>query len=190
MTIDSLSNVSRPDFSRLVDLTKLNLSGENQSISANPEERSSVATFLGLRAVDQLDGQFALNPRGREVLLLSGTIFARVVHNCSISLEAVAADHKINVKLIYNNTAAVKLKERDINFAVEDPEPPELILDGKLDLADIMLEHLILNLNPYPRAPGIVFDGFLEGSREDQEGYNSENKPFAALSRLTAKLKK
>jgi len=190
MTNDSITRVAWPDFSRLVHLTQLNQAGEKRSIIAGAEERLSIATFLGLRAVEQLDGQFALVPSDGESLRLSGSIFARVIHNCSVSLQPVATNYNIAVDRTYNDGAAEKFRKPATDFAPEDPDPPELTLDGKLDLADIMLEYLSLHLDPYPRAPGIVFDGFIEGDEGSQQYYSAENNPFAALSRLKSKLKK
>ena len=53
-------------------------------------------------------------------------------------------------------------------------DPPDPIVDGKIDLGALAAEFLALGLDPYPRKPGVAFD-----PPEPQGGRDS---PFAALA--------
>lgn len=57
-----------------------------------------------------------------------------------------------------------------------DEDPPDLIVDGRIDLGALAAEFLALGLDPYPRKPGAAFE-----PGEEEAGRDS---PFAALARL------
>ena len=57
-----------------------------------------------------------------------------------------------------------------------DEDPPDLIVDGRIDLGALAAEFLALWLDPYPRKPGAAFE-----PGEEEAGRDS---PFAALARL------
>jgi hypothetical protein len=60
--------------------------------------------------------------------------------------------------------------------SLEDDEP-ELVDSASIDLAAPLLEEVSLALDPYPRAPGVAF----EGPKEEESPADS---PFAVLGRL------
>ena len=60
-------------------------------------------------------------------------------------------------------------------LAVEDP--PELIVNGTIDLGALATEFLVLGLDPYPRKAGAVFEPVLAPT-------DPEDHPFAALAKL------
>ena len=57
-----------------------------------------------------------------------------------------------------------------------DEEPPEQLIDGKLDLGALASEFLLLAIDPYPRKPGAEFSP----PKVEDEG----DHPFAALAAL------
>ena len=46
-------------------------------------------------------------------------------------------------------------------------EPPDEIVNGKIDLGAVAAEFLALGLDPYPRKPGVDFDFKDPGGRGD-----------------------
>ena len=59
--------------------------------------------------------------------------------------------------------------------------PPEPLTGGSVDIGKAVTEQLALELDPFPRAPGARFEGFV-GSR--RESCDDEGGPFAGLARL------
>ena len=55
---------------------------------------------------------------------------------------------------------------------------PDVYRDGRIDLGAIVAEHLALGLDPYPRSPGVAFDGHIEDDPA------ADPSPFAALAAL------
>ena len=61
-----------------------------------------------------------------------------------------------------------------------DNEPPEPLVDGKVDLGALATEFLVLGIDPYPRKPGAEFT--------PPKVENDEANPFAALEALKKRL--
>ena len=61
----------------------------------------------------------------------------------------------------------------------EQADPPDPIVDGRIDLGAIALEFLTLSLDLYPRKPGAEFADVQIGEADD-----AADSPFAALQRF------
>jgi hypothetical protein len=59
----------------------------------------------------------------------------------------------------------------------EEDDPPDTIIDGKIDLGALAAEFMALGLDPYPRKPGVAFAEIV-----DDEVI--EESPFAQLAGL------
>ena len=62
------------------------------------------------------------------------------------------------------------------SMATEDEEVPELLEGDEIDLGGYVVEHLALEIDPFPRKPGVVFEPPAD---------TEERSPFAVLKRLT-----
>ena len=58
---------------------------------------------------------------------------------------------------------------------IDGEDPPDPIVDGKIDLGALAAEFFALGLDPYPRKPGVAFDAARRGRGRDS--------PFAALAK-------
>jgi hypothetical protein len=83
-------------------------------------------------------------------------------------------DEAIDVLFAPPSTAAAKGDAA--NLDVDAAEPPEVLIDGTVDLAAVATEFLILGIDPYPRKPGAVF--------EPPPSADAGSKPFAVLAAL------
>ena len=57
---------------------------------------------------------------------------------------------------------------------------PDVVVGGKIDLADIVIEQIALRLDDYPRRPGEVF--VFESEFDD--GTEDKHNPFDVLAKL------
>jgi hypothetical protein len=60
----------------------------------------------------------------------------------------------------------------------EQPDPPDPIINGKIDVGSLASEFLALGLDAYPRKPGAQFQN-PDGEPDDEKA-----SPFAALARF------
>lgn len=171
-------------FRRTVSASKIGDAGLLQSVSARPEEISAIARYLELQGVKSLKGEFAINRwRGKGARLV-GSLIADVVQTCVVTLDPVDAHIEANFERQFlppDKLSAVLKEETEVFVDPTAEDPPER-LGHEIDLGEILIEELALNLDPYPRKPGVAFEG--EAVAEPSA------KPFAVLAKLKPKPKK
>ncbi len=126
-------------------------------------ERMMIPGVLALRCSFHLVRESGSTIRGR------GTLTARVVQTCVVSLEEfeAAVEERFSVRFV-----PAGRETDDLDPDADDEIPFE---DGVLDLGEAAAEQLALALDPYPRMPGADLPEI-----DVEEDIN----PFAALRKL------
>ena len=168
-----------PPFSRKVRVDALPADGLIQTIEASPEERAALAALNRLPAIASLAATFAVRRSGRSGARVTGEVHAEITQVCVVSLEPFAAtlDEPVDVRFAPAEAAetARRVREDDAEMVeVGGEDPPDPMVDGRIDLGALAAEFFALGLDPYPRKPGVAFD-----PPEPQGGQDS---PFAALA--------
>jgi uncharacterized metal-binding protein YceD (DUF177 family) len=151
--------------------------GLHIEIEAPPEARTQLAALANVREVPRLSAVFDLTRRGAGVRV-AGQISALVGQTCVVTLEPMESTLDEEVELVFAPPPAGAVAadgEIEVPLAGAD-EPPEPLLDGKVDLGAIATEFLVLAVDPYPRKPGAEF----AAPKGDAAGAH----PFAALAAL------
>lgn len=150
---------------------------ETVAIEATPEERAAIAEELDLLSLDSLTAEVKVRPWRQEGVRVLGTVRGALTQACVVTLEPVATtvDEDFDVRL-HPDAAPTTAVEVD----VDEADPPELLEGDTVDVGAIVLEHFVLGIEPYPRAPGAEFDAEEEGDGEDEK----EPSPFAVLAAL------
>ena len=104
--------------------------------------------------------------------LARGRFAATVVQQCVVTLEPVT--NRVEGEIAQRFAPDVEPDTAEIAFDALAEEPPEPLSGGAAELGELVVEHLALALDPYPRAPGA--QAALPG--EDGEGAAT---PFAKL---------
>lgn len=170
------------EFSRPVEIPSIGSTKSTKRIEATAEERARLAAALDLVEVSGLSAQFDLHRDSQGEIHLDGRVQAEIAQNCIVSLEPVrqVIDEPIQVRLIETGTGGEARRSGggaavDIDPTLEDP--PEVFTGPVIDLGGLAVEHLILAIDPYPRAPGAVLP-----ENPAEEGPNSQDSPFAVLA--------
>ena len=145
--------------------------GQHVEIEAPAAVRAAIAKLADLRELPKLAAVFDLVRRGAGAHV-SGSVRALVGQTCVVSLEPMETklDEAIEVTFLPATEAA----------ASDDQEPPEPLVDGRLDLGALATEFLLLAIDPYPRKAGVQFAPI-----KAEEG---GERPFAALAALKKSL--
>lgn len=159
-----------PPFSYNVIVTDVPPKGMDVKVEADARELAALAADFNVPAIAALKAEFHVAHTSLG-LRVTGTVKARVTQNCSISLEPFETDVKEKISVDYATSAQHTIADAE-GFAADDP--PDEIVDGKIDLGALAAEFLALGLDPYPRKPGVDF------SFRDEEG-ESVLSPFAKL---------
>ncbi|MDB5644085.1 MAG: hypothetical protein JWN07_3402 [Hyphomicrobiales bacterium] len=153
------------------------------NVEATPAERAALAQAYDLQDVASLTARFNLVRRGKTVAV-TGDVKARITQVCVVTVEAFESDVDEPVDLTYAPEAQVaeaweriaKAEASGTNAPVEDP--PDVIVDGRIDLGLLTAETLSLSLDPYPKKPGVEFEA-PEATEDDVD-----ESPFAMLAKL------
>lgn len=146
-------------FSVYVDLAELNRGPVIREVEASDAERQRLAKALDIDALHALSAKLTLSPwlDGAEV---RGRWTARIEQTCGVSLERFETEltglFEVKVVPAGSPNAPQTAVEVDIDPDAEDP--PEVVENGRVDVGQLTVEHLALEIDPYPRKPGAAFE--------------------------------
>ena len=153
-------------------------------IVATPEERDAVARALAIPALSKLEAHLrvAKAPRGR--FEATGEVLAKATRICVVSLDPFEAEIREPVGIFFAEAPRDHRKSgaaapAEIVVRPGDDDPPEPIVDGRVDLGAVVVEFLALGLDPYPRGPGADFGEIAPSPSEDGKA-----SPFRVLAKL------
>ena len=69
---------------------------------------------------------------------------------------------------------------------INEQEDPEKIIGGKIDLGEVVTQHLSLAIDPYPHKEGVKYEYGDDEPEKVPEAF--KNNPFAALKDWKSKL--
>ncbi len=151
---------------------------------ATPAECEAVARELGLEAVRSLRGKLTVLRQARGVLQVEGEVQADIEQICVVTLEPFDSKvvEPVSIKFAPEAAPGAPPRKVDVAEAVEvsmDDDPPDPIINGRVDLGAVVVEFLSLALDPYPRKPGVAFETGVVAEEEPVA-----ESPFAALAGL------
>ena len=171
-------------FSHPVAVDKIPARGARLQVVPSPAECEALAEWMDVRQVSEVSADFQLNPMGKTGLIrVNGRLTARVTQSCVVTLEPVETmvDEEISLTFGPPGDEAEEGDEIDIDF--HDSDPPDPIIDGAIDLGAVMVEHLALGIDPFPRAAGAEFSP----PAVEVEAPEPKANPFAVLASLKQK---
>lgn len=145
-----------PEFSRPVDVIRLNTP---HRIKANEQELAAIAKRLRIPGISRLEAELAIR-RGRgDLLHVKGSLNAVLTQTCVVSLEDFESEVTEPIDATYIDGAPLPPQESQ-TLENDDPDAPEPVVNGRIDLGELTVQCLSLALDPHPRKPGVVFEGY------------------------------
>jgi hypothetical protein len=172
-------------FSYLLEVDRVPEEGLDLAISASSVERQALADFDKIPAIERLDAEFHIARRADGSFNVSGEVRARVTQTCVVSLEpfeseiieAIDVDFAPSAEAEQARPTAARRAETDLESVdLDKDDPPDPIIEGKIDLGALASEFFALGLDPYPRKPGTEF-------KADEEAEGSAS-PFEILKKI------
>ncbi|MFQ5957780.1 MAG: DUF177 domain-containing protein [Alphaproteobacteria bacterium] len=167
------------EFSRCFSIADLNLDEAVLEIAADAEERAALARRFGLVALDALAATVRLKRVVGGAVRLCGRFTAEVVQDCVVTLEPVAGALDESIEVLF---APAGVESAEVDVVAEGEDMPEPLSGDAIDVGEVIAEHLGLALDPYPRRPGVVFEGV--GAEARASAADPADSPFAALQNL------
>jgi len=170
--------MSREPLPLMASVASIPPGGKHYRIEPTEDERAAIAAALGIVAVSALKAELYVRPAGAEAFSVRGALNATVVQTDVVTLDPVAqtVSEEIDLTLLPASDSPPRRRMEEAEAEIE-VENADFYRGGHIDLGSIVVEHLALGLDPYPRSPGVEFPGHIEAAE-------APSSPFAALAKL------
>jgi uncharacterized metal-binding protein YceD (DUF177 family) len=164
MTPESVGPLSRP-----TDVGNVPPAGRHVHVHATAEECAALAKDFGLAGIESLAADLTLTSTAKGVHVV-GEVKASITQICVATLEPFDSIVKERVEVDFAEPSGMPPEPPT---EMHEYEPPDEIVNNRIDLGAVVAEFLALGLDPYPRKPGADFDY--------KDPADKEMSPFAAL---------
>jgi uncharacterized metal-binding protein YceD (DUF177 family) len=164
-------------WSLVVRLREIGAGVQKYQLEPDEAQRAAIARTLRLRSLPALNAEVSVRP-WMDGVEITGRLKAVVGQTCSVSLDAFEQplEGEIELRAVPASSPHVQPVEGgEIDYDPEAPDPPDVLDADAIDLAAYVVEHLALEIDPFPRKPGAVFD---------YQPPDEPESPFAALKAL------
>jgi uncharacterized metal-binding protein YceD (DUF177 family) len=151
----------------------------NLALVADTGVCAAIARRLDLVSLSRFDASVRLSP-WLDGAVLEGDWTAELEQACVVTLEPVPTtlSGRFSVRLLPVGSPNTPQDEPDAVIDPDADDPPDIIEGRSIPVGDYLVEHLALELDPFPRQPGAVF------VPPEEPGLIT---PFAVLKDLAAK---
>jgi uncharacterized metal-binding protein YceD (DUF177 family) len=146
----------------------------DRHLVADETDRARIAEALDLPALNALEADVTVTQTG-PAGEVRGELHAKVVQICGVSLEPFETDIRAAFSIPFTTEPAPAADPETEEFGIADLDAPDVIETGVIDIGGYVVEALALELDPFPRRPGVEFEA---------PAPEREASPFAVLSRL------
>ena len=143
-----------------------------------------LAKEADVASIERFDCDIEFRRWQKKGVSVTGKIFAQVTQQCVVTLEPVKNEvyEEIDRVFVPQNSRYLKPKLDEAGEIVVDydgRDEPEPYGGVTLDAWQIVLEHFILGIDPFPRKEGVEFVPVKSGSEEPED--DDKISPFASL---------
>ena len=168
-----------PVWPRTLKLHELGHGPVSMRLAPDPEARATIARQLGLESLAALTAEITASA-WFDGVELTGSFRADVEQICGVTLDAFEqpVQGTVFVRIVPPGSPHAEQPEGgDLELDSDAPDSPDILVNDAVDVAGYVVEHLALELDPFPRKPGATFEF---------ETPNAEMSPFSALQVLRA----
>jgi hypothetical protein len=167
--------------SRIYDLADLSEAGYEARIVPDAKDRARLAEWVEVEAIDANSKAWSnCAARGGIAFSYEAHLEADIVQSCVVTLGTRAFAYLAQFHRVLHLMPGVHRfadKGGAVTLDAGDDDAPEEIARSRYDLAGPLLEEFVLAIDPYPRAPGVAFEGPAAESDKPES-------PFAVLKQL------
>ena len=163
-----------------IPLAQVDRGSVSLRLEPSAEQCKAIAKQLGLVSLPALSAEVYLSS-WLDGASVSGVLRARVVQTCSATADdfETPIDARFALKVLPANSQNAPQEEfGDLGADPDGDDPPDVLEGETIDVSGYVVEHLALELDPFPRKPGAVFV---------QPPEPTELSPFSTLKTLNLK---
>jgi hypothetical protein len=143
---------------------------------ADDAARVAIAKALDLVALHRLEADLTVRP-WFDGVQIDGRWEAEIEQICGVSLDPFTTGlaGAFTVRAVPRGSAHAPAESAELALDIEADDPPDVVDADGVDLGAYVLEHLALEIDPYPRKPDAVFE---------PPTTSEDSSPFAVLRAL------
>ena len=126
---------------------------------ADAVQRRAIAETLGLDDLKRFEAEVRVAPwlDGAE---LAARWRAEVTQTCGVSLDPfdTALEGAFTVRVVPAGSAAASPESHEVSIDPDAEDPPDVLDGEEIDVGGYLIEHLGLEVDPFPRKPGVAFE--------------------------------
>ncbi|MCI5060082.1 MAG: DUF177 domain-containing protein [Alphaproteobacteria bacterium] len=179
------------EWSHFFDVEELEKKPLKIQLQASPEECADLSKRFGVEEVKSASADLTVTRQGGHIIYVSGTFESMIVQNCVITLEPVEtalsdqvegwfADKEATVSFAAAKRDRDVVQQKGEVEILDEKDDPEAIIDGQIDLGELVTQHISLTIPAYPRKEGAEYEQGDAGLTVDENSPLRKN-PFEAL---------
>lgn len=172
------------EFSRVVTVESVGDSGRSLMLEADADELEAVKRRLGIDGLSSLRANALLRRTGKDRLRVDIDFSADVLQSCVVTLEPVAL-RVSDAATVCFQMGGKQIDEPEV-LDPGAPDPPEPLVGGRIDVGELVVQHLALAIDPYPRKDGAELSAVLPADGQEVETVEqlTTSEVFAGLAKL------
>jgi hypothetical protein len=161
---------------KIIRLGEIPRDGVTLDLAPDAPELKALARELDLLALDRLQARIRVTP-WLDGAQMDGGWSADLAQTCGVTLERLDSSLGGNflVRVVPAGSPHAPAEDDDVEISLEADDPPDVLENDQIDLAHYVVEHLALEIDPFPRKPGVEFV---------QPEETVDLSPFAVLKKL------
>ncbi len=180
-----------PEWSVLVDAQTVTTTPQKTRIAASEEQRKALCVRLDLNSISSLSADVTLHREKGSVIHVNGLMKANVMQACSITTDPVqtqieetfegwfADQDRIVMLAKARHERLGRMTDSEIPI-LDESEDPEPLVNGMIDIGELVVQHLSLAVDAFPRRRGLEDTEIVDVSAGDPAALMRRN-PFEAL---------
>ena len=184
--------LTEQEWSHFFDVDDIEANRAELDISASEEEREDVARRLNVVAINSITADLVITRESSGGFFhVNGSFEALVVQECVVTLEPIETKVSEPVEGWYADKqgavsfAAAKREREGAKSQgeveiLDESEDPEALIEGVIDLGELVTQHLSLAIPPYPHKEGAEYEVTDDKFKLNENSPLRKN-PFEAL---------
>ncbi len=139
------------------------------TIEASEEECVDLARRFAIEGVTKAKASLKLIHEGGHIVHVTGQLDAVITQNCVVTLEPFDTEISEPIEGWFADkettvSFAAAKKERDVARSqaeveiLDEKDDPEPIIEGRIDLGELVAQHISLAIPPYPHKEGVAYE--------------------------------
>ena len=185
------TKLTEQEWSHFFDIDDLQKIPTKLNIEASEEERADLARRFDVVSIEKATATLEISNAGGHVIHVQGKFNCDITQNCVVTLDPVETKLSEPVEGWFaDKDTAVSFanakKEREVAKThaeveiLDESEDPEPVVEGRIDLGELVAQHMSLAIPAYPHKEGVEYEVNDENLTLDEKSPLRKN-PFEAL---------